>query len=175
MDDGILRLRRFAIALTLGGMLMGVAATGALADPSHRANASANASAGTGEKPRAAASAQAKKYATDEVLRQGMANIAVLLDTSWQDVQGNKLQGPAYRELADKVERETVHIVRNCKLDERADQAFHEVLADMNQSLELMRRSKPQIQRTGAIALAQALRNYAKYFDHPGWSGPQPQ
>lgn len=173
MDDEILRLRRFAIALTLGGMLMGAVATGALADPSHRSNT--NASANTGEKPRAAAAAQARKYATDEVLRQGMTNIAVLLDKSWQDVQGNKLQGPAYLELADKVERETVHIVRNCKLDERADQALHEVLADMNQSLELMRRSKPQIQRTGAIALAQALRNYAKYFDHPGWSGPQPQ
>lgn len=169
MDDRILQLRRFAIALTLGGMLVGAAATGALAEPSHRAKA------GAGEKAPAASVAQAKKYATDEVLRQGMANIAVLLDKSWQDVQDNKLQGAAYRALADQVERETTHIVRNCKLDERTDQAFHEVLADMNQSLELMRRNKPQIQRTGAISLAQALRNYAKYFDHPGWTGPQPQ
>ena len=89
-----------------------------------------------------------KKFTTDTTLRQGMTNIASLLDKSWADIQASRLKGPAYV-------------------------ALHEIIFDINQSIGLMQRTKPEIQRTGAIALAQALRNYAKYFDHPGWTGPQ--
>ncbi|MBV2234802.1 MAG: hypothetical protein KUL75_04570 [Sterolibacterium sp.] len=165
MNNEISLLRRVAGGLALGGLLLGLA-TGALAD--------APAAAQVGEKSQAA-KVSPKKYVTDDVLRQGMSHIAELLDASWNEVQAGKLSAPAYRSLADKVEAETQHIVRNCKLDARTDQAFHEILADINSSVELMRRSKPQIQRTGVVALAQTLRNYAKYFEHPGWNGPQPQ
>lgn len=158
MDQTVLQLRRFAVGLALGGMLMGAGATAALADPQPAA---------------AAKAAPLKKFATDEVLRQGMSNIAAQLDKSWKEIQGNQLQGPAYLDLAGQVEGQVTNIVKNCKLDPRADHAFHEILSDLNQATGLMRRTKPEIQRAGALALAQALRNYAKYFDHPGWTGPQ--
>ena len=114
-----------------------------------------------------------KKFTTDTTLRQGMTNIASLLDKSWADIQASRLKGPAYVALGGQVEGEVATIVKNCKLDKRADHALHEIIFDINQSIGLMQRTKPEIQRTGAIALAQALRNYAKYFDHPGWTGPQ--
>lgn len=152
------RSRRCAVGLLLGGMVLTLGSSAVLADPARA--------------PAAAPAAKAvKKFATDEVLRQGMTKIAALLDKSWKDIQDGQLKGPAYVELAGQVEGEVANIVKNCKLDEHADHAFHEILSDLNQSAGLMRRTKPEIQRTGGLALAQALRNYAKYFDHPGWTG----
>lgn len=125
--------------------------------------------------PAAQAVKQIRKFASDEVVRQGMSDIAAQLEAAWDAIQASQLPAADYRRLADKIEAGTVDIVKNCTLDERSDKAFHAILSDMNQALELMRREKPQIQRAGAIALRQALRNYATYFDHPDWAGPQPQ
>jgi hypothetical protein len=163
MNHFMPQLRRFAAGWLLLGvaLLTGAAPTGALAETARQAQ--------TGDKE------AARKFATDDVLRQGMVNIAVLFDASWPAIRDDKLQGAAYRKLADDIAAQTQQIVRNCKLDARSDKAFHVVLSDINQSLEMMRRDKLAIQRSGALALAQALRNYAKYFDHPGWPGPAAQ
>lgn len=122
----------------------------------------------------AAAAVAAKKFATDEVLRQGMARMAVELNQLWPEIQARRLKTPAYHELARQVDAGKTRIIQNCKLDARADNAFHELLADMNQAVLLMQRDKAEVQHAGALALAQVLRNYARFFDHPGWTGPQP-
>ena len=122
----------------------------------------------------AAAPVAAKKFATDEVLRQGMARMAVELNQLWPEIQARRLKTPAYHELARQVDAGKRQIIQNCKLDARADHAFHELLADMNQAVLLMQRDKAEVQHAGALALAQVLRNYARFFDHPGWTGPQP-
>jgi hypothetical protein len=119
------------------------------------------------------ASAATQKLATDAALRQGMANVASLLDKSWGDLQVGRLKEADATGLIRQVEAEAAGIVKNCQLDGRADRALHEILSDINQALLLIGNKKPDIQRSGGLALAQALRNYSRYFDHPGWAGPR--
>ena len=166
----ILRSRRSRVTMLLGMAMTGLAGQAiAATQPAQAVQAAPSPAATTGT------SRQIKKFSTDETLRQGMNRIAALLDASWPEIQDSRLQTPAYQALAKQVEQQTADIVKNCKLDARADHAFHEILADLNQSVALMQRNKAEVQRTGALALMQALRNYARYFDHPGWTGPQPQ
>ena len=153
-------LRRFIVGLMLGSMVVGAGA--APADVGDRRPAAA-----TG-KPETF-----KKFVTDEALRQGMASIATTIGNSSKDVQENRLTGPTYVEMARQIESQIASIVKNCKLDKRADHTLHEIIFDLNQSIGMMRQAKQEVQRAGALAATQALRNYAKYFDDPGWTGPQ--
>ena len=114
-----------------------------------------------------------RKFATDEVLRQGMANIATTVGGPLKEIQAAQLKGPAYIEMAGQIEGQVANIIKNCHLDKRADHALHEIITDLTHAALLMRGPKPEVQRAGALAAIQSLRNYAKYFDHPGWNGPQ--
>lgn len=143
--------RHLLIGLILGALTLG---TGAVQADSHK-HSPAAASAGK-------TSAPVKKFATDEFLRRGMEAIAALAGS----------QSPAYKEAAGKIEAQIFAIEKNCKLDPKADQALHEIIADMNHALLLMRGAKLEVQKSGVLALKQALRNYGSYFDHPGWSVP---
>ncbi|MBP9712480.1 MAG: hypothetical protein KBD60_02160 [Sterolibacterium sp.] len=122
--------------------------------------------------PPASKNAVVKKFATDPVLRQGMTKIASLLESLSNAAQGS-VQASTAAGLAGQVEAEVANIIKNCKLEPRADHALHEILLDINQSVLLLRNNKPGIQHSGRQALAQALRNYARYFDHPGWGDPR--
>jgi hypothetical protein len=113
------------------------------------------------------------KFATDEVLRKGMDAVAAILAPRLDDVRAARLQGAAYTEMAGQVETRLAEIARNCRLDPKADQAFRHILMDMNHAVNLMRARKGDLQRAGALALWQSLRNYGKYFDHPGWTPPR--
>lgn len=116
-----------------------------------------------------------RKFATDENLRQGMLAIAQLYEKAWSAVESGQMQAADYKTVTENIDRQTADIIKNCKLDARSDKALHEILYDIRKAEELMLRAQPMIARTGVIALGQALRNYARYFDHPGWTGPQPQ
>ncbi|MCK9285022.1 MAG: hypothetical protein M0P39_12165 [Rhodocyclaceae bacterium] len=119
----------------------------------------------------AAAPADAR-MATDAVLRNGMEAISGSLGRRIEAIEKGRLAGQDYVELANQTEAQLSAIVKNCKLEPKADSTFHAILADMNHAVELMRGKKVELQRTGALALGQALRNYGKYFDHPGWGWP---
>ncbi len=165
----LLQSRRSVIGLLLGSMLVGAAmvATPALAQNEHKhEHASAPAAS-------ARTTAPAKKFVTDDALRKGMASIASIVAKPAKEIQEASLKGPAYLEMARQVEGQVADIIKNCKLEPKADHTLHEIIFDVNQSIGLMRRNSVEIQRTGVLALNQALRNYAKYFDHPGWTGPQ--
>ncbi len=142
--------RRFLIGLILAALTLG---TGAVRADSHQHSPAAPSAGKT--------SAPVKKFATDESLRKGMEAIAALA--------GNQT---AYKEAAGKIEAQIHAIEKNCKLDPKADTALHEIIADMNHALLLMRGAKLEVQKSGVLALKQALRNYGNYFDHPGWSVP---
>lgn len=114
-----------------------------------------------------------KKWETDTVLRRGMDNIASLVNSQWDEIAQARLQPSAYLELAGKVQAEIAGIVKNCRLSPASDRAFHEIIMDMDRSVELMRSPKAALRRAGALGLAQALRNYGSYFEHPGWSAPR--
>jgi hypothetical protein len=114
---------------------------------------------------------QGQKWVTDEVLRQGMDKIRQTMTANREAIEKDHLNAQDYRRLAEAVGKETANIVKNCRLSQEADAAFHStVLADLLQSTEWMRTStKVQAQRAGALGVLQALRNYGEYFQHPGW------
>lgn len=115
---------------------------------------------------------QGRKWETDEVLRQGMDNIRQLMTASREDIEKERLSVQDYQRLAETMDNNIANIVKNCKLTKETDAAFHSiVLADLNQSTELMRKSpKFQVQRAAALGVMQTLRNYGEYFQHTGWS-----
>lgn len=114
---------------------------------------------------------QGQKWATDEVLRQGMDKIRQAMIANREAIEKDRLNAQDYRRLADTVDKEVANIVKNCRLSKEADAAFHStVLADLIQSTEWMQTStKVQAQRAGALGVLQSLRNYGEYFQHPGW------
>ena len=149
-----IKQRGLILGLILGSLAMGAGSAWADADSHRHSPAKHTESAGK--------SAPIKKFATDEALRRSMESIAALTGS----------QSPAYKDVAGKIEAQIAGIIKNCRLDEKADRALHEIIADMNHALVLMRGSKPEVQKTGLLALNQALRNYGTYFDHPGWTAP---
>jgi len=60
-------------------------------------------------------------------------------------------------------------MVKNCKLDEKADAMLHLLLADIIAGADAMVLQDSSKARKGAEQIAHALENYATYFDHPGW------
>lgn len=111
-----------------------------------------------------------KKYETDPILRSGMKDISDLVRAQRDAVFRSQLPSAEYVRLANEVEKQVAGVVNNCTLPAASDRAFHEILMDMNHALGLMRSSKIEVQRAGVFALGQALSNYGRYFDHPGWS-----
>lgn len=104
---------------------------------------------------------QGKKWATDEPLRQGMENIRAALATD---------KRPDYKALAAKINAEVAAIVQNCKLEPQADAELHKLIAEIMAGAEAMEgKEKGASPRAGAKRVAEALEQYGRYFDHPGW------
>lgn len=114
---------------------------------------------------------QGQKWETDEALRQGMDNIFQAMADSRADIEKERLNVQDYQRLAETVDNNVAAIVKNCKLSKDADKAFHAiVLNDLTGGAQLMRSSpKLQAKRVGALGVLQSLRNYGKFFQHPGW------
>jgi len=113
-----------------------------------------------------------EKWKTDKVVKLGMDNIYQAISARQDDITKGRLSAHEYHRIAILIERNAAEIVRNCKLTKDVDSAFHSiVLADLLDGVTLMRTSKNiQVQRAGALAVFQALRNYGKYFQHEGWN-----
>lgn len=109
---------------------------------------------------------QGQKWATDEVLRQGMNNIRQAMAVNREAIEKGRLGTQDYQRLAATVSKNIADIAKNRKLSKEADAAFHAIVfTDLMQSTELMRIStKVQAQRAGAFGVQQSLRNYDEYF-----------
>ncbi len=115
-----------------------------------------------------------EQWPTDDVLRQGMDNIRQAMAASREAIDKGQLDAQGYQRLADAVDQNAAHIVKNCKLSKDADAAFHStVLSHLASDSELMRTSpRLDVKRVAAMGVVQTLRNYGQYFQHPGWSVP---
>ncbi|MDZ4141966.1 MAG: hypothetical protein U1C48_08180 [Methylotenera sp.] len=115
---------------------------------------------------------QGEKWATDEVVRLGMDNIRQAVTANQNDIIKEHFSTQGYQQLANVIDKNVANIVKNCKLTQGADKAFHViVLVDLMDGVKFMRTSQNvQAQRVGALSVLQTLRNYGKYFQHPGWS-----
>ena len=115
-----------------------------------------------------------KKWATDDAVRQGMERIRQVMTASQPGIAQERLSAQDYQRLAETIDQNMALIVKTRTVSKEAEKAFHLiVMMDFKQSSELMRLGATvQLQRTGALGVLQALRNYGQYFEHSGWISP---
>ena len=113
-----------------------------------------------------------KKWATDESLREAMSRIRGAMTAALPTI--HKATAEQYRALARSTNDQIAFIVKNCKLDEKADAMLHLVLADIIAGADAMMAHSGSDARKGAEKIMHALDNYGVYFDHPGWQGEMP-
>lgn len=112
-----------------------------------------------------------KKWDTDENLRQGMSRIRDALAAELPAIHSGKATAKQYQALAQKVNEQTAFMVKTCKLEPKADEMAHLVLADIIAGADAMAGKDIGEARKGAEKIAGALDNYGTYFSHPGWHG----
>lgn len=112
-----------------------------------------------------------KKWVTDDNLKQAMGRIRDALAAELSGIHSGKATAEQYRALAQKTNDQIAFMVKNCKLDQKADAMFHLVLADIIAGADAMAAQDDKAARKGAEKIAQALETYGAYFDHPGWHG----
>lgn len=112
-----------------------------------------------------------KKWPTDDNLRQGMGRIRNALAAELPAIHSGKATAEQYRALARQANNEIAFMVKNCRLGQEADAMLHLVLADIIAGADAMAGQDSSKAHKGAAKVANALKNYAAYFDHPGWRG----
>lgn len=112
-----------------------------------------------------------KKWATDDNLRQSMGRIRDALSAELPAIHSGKATAEQYRALAQKANDQIAFMVKNCKLEQKADAMLHLVLADIIAGADAMMAQDGSKARKGAEKIAGALDDYGAYFDHPGWHG----
>lgn len=112
-----------------------------------------------------------RKWVTDESLRQGMSRIRDALHAELHAIHSGKYSADQYRALAQKVNDQLAFMVKNCKLEPKADAALHLVLADIIAGADIMQVQHGDEAHQGVVKIVHALENYAAYFEHPGWQG----
>jgi len=112
-----------------------------------------------------------KKWATDSSLRQGMSRIRDALNAELPVIHSGKAAAEQYQALAQKVNDQLAFMVKNCRLEPKADAVLHLILADIIAGADIMQAQQGGEAHQGAVKIVHALENYAGYFDHPGWQG----
>lgn len=111
-----------------------------------------------------------KKWETDEALRKGMGNARELIEQHMRASQGKKTTNAEYNGLAEKLQNEVHFIFQNCRLDKKADEVLHTVLADVMHGISVLQGEQKAPRANGVTHIAHALENYITYFDHPNWA-----
>lgn len=120
--------------------------------------------------PKALSLNNGKKWSTDDPLRKGMSNIRDALERHRHVAHAGKPSAAQYTTLARSIHAETGYIFQNCKLDKKADEALHVILADVLSSAAMIEGKQKGVGREqGVVRAADALDRYGRSFDHPGW------
>ncbi|MBF0283058.1 MAG: hypothetical protein HQL51_01205 [Magnetococcales bacterium] len=108
-----------------------------------------------------------KPWPTDAPLRQGMAAIRDALTDALPGIHAGSYTGGQYASLADKAQEQVDFMVKNCQLPPEVDAQAHQVLERILGGIGSLRGKEDPA--AGAVTLLQALNDYARHFDHPGW------
>lgn len=111
-----------------------------------------------------------KKWATDDSLRQGMSRIRDALNAELHAIHSDKFTVGQYQALAQKMNEQLAFMVKNCRLEPKADAVLHLILADIIAGTDILLAQQGEAHQ-GVVKIVHALENYAAYFDHPGWHG----
>lgn len=113
---------------------------------------------------------QGRKWATDAPLRKGMDRIRAIVEPQLAAAHAGKLSPAQYAALASKVEVEVGGIVANCKLEPKADDVLHVLIAEIGAGTDAMSgKAGQQHPEQGLVQVAMAVNGYATHFDHPGF------
>ena len=111
-----------------------------------------------------------QKWATDAPLRLAMGNIRQAMAGSLHAIHENRLSQRGYAGLAKKVESEVGNIVANRKLDPKADQQLHLIVAELLEGAgQMAGKTKTGQRQDGAVQVIGALEKYGQYFADPGF------
>src|SRR5574340_22998 len=114
-----------------------------------------------------------RSWETDTNLRLGMERIRDALSAELHAIHSGNATAEQYQALASKTNDQITFMVKNCKLEPKADAMLHLVLADIIAATDAMSGKDTAEARKGAEKIAAALDNYGNYFAHPGWKGLQ--
>lgn len=152
------------------GIVLGLTAAGGAAAHDHDHDHGASAAT-----PSALALNQGRKWPTDASLRQGMGRIRDAMEAAMPAISAGKADTARFDAAAGQVNEQIAFMVQNCKLDKETDAMLHLVLAEIIAGAEAMEgKSKELDRRDGAVKVIDALENYDRYFDHPGWRPLKP-
>ncbi|MDH4234620.1 MAG: hypothetical protein OEV15_05755 [Gallionella sp.] len=112
-----------------------------------------------------------KKWETDDNLRMAMSRIRDALSAELPAIHSGKATAAQYQALVQKTNDQIAFMVKNCKLEPKADAMLHLLLADIISGADAMAGKDIGNARKGAEKIAGALDNYPTYFAHPGWQG----
>ncbi len=110
-----------------------------------------------------------KKWATDVVLRQSMADINQAMATALPLIHKDRFGDSDYAALATTVNQKVGYAIENCKLEPKADAMLHIVIGDLMAGAEIMEGKTAGKRHDGAVRVMQALKSYGRYFQHPNW------
>ena len=122
--------------------------------------------------PPAAAAVHGQRWASDAALRKGMAEIRAAVG-ALQHYQHGHIGPEQAATLATRVEAQVAYLVANCTLEPQADTALHAIIARLLQGTAALKADPTDL---GAVAtLRQALQDYPRQFDDPGWTTAEPE
>lgn len=111
-----------------------------------------------------------KKWPSDVPLRKAMSKIRSAMTRSWHAIEKDKFTAAQYDALAKTIQGEVGYMVSNCKLEPKADEQLHLIIADMLEGVEAMQgKVKDATRHDGAARVMDALENYGTFFDDRSW------
>jgi hypothetical protein len=113
-----------------------------------------------------------QRWGSDAALRKGMEEIRAAVG-ALQHYQHGHIGPEQAATLATRVEAQVAYLVANCTLEPQADAALHAIIAKLLQGAAAL---KTDPRNLDAIAtLRQALQDYPRQFDDPGWTTVEPR
>lgn len=111
-----------------------------------------------------------QKWASDAPLRKGMNTIHGATQGTLERIHANKATPADYAAFNKKVNDEVAYIVKNCKLEPKADAQLHGLISQMMAGAESAQGKHGDAKRAdGVMNVAKALNTYGDYFEHKGW------
>ena len=111
-----------------------------------------------------------QKWEIDAPLRKGMEGIQTAAQTALERVHANTATADDYALFNKQIGDEMAYIITNCKLEPKADEQLHGVLAQIQAGAEAAQGAQGDAKRAdGVTTVIEALNAYGDYFDHSGW------
>ena len=99
-----------------------------------------------------------------------MSTIHQTVSQTLRTAHSGKAKVADYEAFGKDVTAQITYIVENCKLDPKADEQLHIIVADMMSGVEAAEGKEGEKKRAaGVVKVAQAANAYGKHFDHAGW------